>query len=82
MIYVIVYNHCSVYINVVNNGCVHRNYRGVITEVAAIPVAAHKTRAAVAIAVIDTTVETYVRPPIACMKTINAAIITPISRRP
>ena len=54
----------------------------VVTETVSIPSAAAITTTAVAVAVINTAIKTYVRPPVTGMKSVNAAVITPIGRRP
>lgn len=65
-------NYCSVY----------AYYCGVIPETVSIPPAAAIPIAAIAIAIINTAIKAYMRPPIAGMESINTTIITPVSRRP
>lgn len=77
-----VVNYRTVNISIMNYRPVYIYHSCIITEPSATPLAANKTITIVSAAIINTTIETYMRPPITDMKTIVAALITPIGRGP
>ena len=73
----VIYNG-AVNIGIMDYRSVYVHHCGVITEMATRPHPAAKAEAAVAKAIINTTVKTYVRAPVAPMVTIMAAFISPV----
>src|SRR5579863_8826253 len=78
----VVHHHRAVDVNVGDVNGVDMHHRGVVEESSTAPFAANKADAAVAEAVVNTTVETDVRTPVACMPRIEAAAPSPIAGRP
>src|SRR4029453_2046092 len=74
--------HRAIDVGVVNDGSVHARHGGVITERVSFPSAAPVTIAGVAVAVVDASVKTDSRTPVALIKSINAVVPAPPGRRP
>jgi len=79
--------HCGVVdhrgvVGVVNVGDVHVVHRTVVLELSVVPTAAFIAPTAVAVAIVDSAVETNVLTPIALIESEPAAAPTPIARRP
>src|SRR5580765_8025152 len=72
----------SVDISVVNHRCIHSGHGPVVTERIPVPSAAIVAVSSVAPAVIDSAVESDGRPPVALVKEVIAAVVTPVSRSP
>src|SRR5262249_26284846 len=72
----------AVDVDVMHDRGVYVDHGGVVTEVAAFPAAADEADAAVAIAVVNATVETDMGTPVAAVPSVDAAALTPVTRRP
>ncbi len=82
MVYCGIINNRSVNISIMYNGTVNIYYSRIIAKTITAPAAAVITVAAVTIPIVYTSIKTYVRPPITCVKTVIAIIKTPIWRSP
>lgn len=78
----IIYNYSLVYIRIMYYRAVYIYYRCIVTKRISFPSATTETGSAISITIINTAIKTYMRPPIAGMKTIDTSIITPPCRRP
>src|SRR5215469_10387330 len=77
-----VMDDCVVHVHVVHHGPIYIDDRGVVCEHAAVPLAAHKSDAKVAEAVIKPTIKSNVGSPIARVPNVNSAAIAPVAGRP
>jgi hypothetical protein len=75
-------DHCPINISIVDDGRVNSPDGGIIVEISALPSAANEPRSIIAEAIIDPTVESNVRSPIACVPAIPAPFETPPTGRP
>lgn len=69
-------------IGVVNVGDVHVVHRTVVGELSVVPAPALVTLTGVAVAIVDSAIETYVRTPVALIESISAVAPTPITWGP
>jgi len=69
-------------IHIANYVYIHARYRRVVEKVSAVPVAAVVAMANVAVAVIHATIEADMQAPVAMMEAIEAAVESPVARRP
>ena len=64
-------------VGVMNDGGVHSRYGGVVMENVSFPAAAPVAISPIAVTVINATVKTDSRPPVTCVKSVNAVVPTP-----
>ena len=74
--------HGAINISVMNHCCIYINNRGVVTKPVTFPGPAYKADAPVAISIVNSSIKTYVRAPIAGVKAICSAFVAPIGRGP
>lgn len=72
----------SIDISVVYDRRIYIYDSGVVMKGAATPFAPHKTRSSVSVTIVNASIEPYMETPISRMPSVNAACVTPISRRP
>src|ERR1700676_55460 len=77
-----VVDHSPIHIGVVNHRGVYVHHRRVVSKHSAIPAPAKEPNSTIAKSIINSAVESDVRPPISCVKKIPAAAPAPITRRP
>lgn len=85
--YTIIYYRVSLYyrpvnVSIMNKSPVNIYYRSIITEMVTVPASTGKPNAEKSAAVIYTSVKTYMPTPIAGMKAVISAIITPVTGCP
>ena len=79
---IVIDDHGAVYIGVVDDGPVYVDDRGIVPEVPTGPFTAVEPGAAISIAIVNTSVVSYVGTPIPAMPSIDATGITPVTRGP
>jgi hypothetical protein len=72
----------TVHISIVDDRGVDIDYRRIISEMPAYPIAAGKARTVIPASIIDTAIEADMRPPITGIPAIDPTGITPVTRRP
>src|ERR1700676_4292396 len=77
-----VVDHSPIHIGVVNHRGVYVHHRRVVSKHSAIPASAKEPNSTIAKSIINSAVESDVRPPISCVKKIPAAAPAPITGRP
>ncbi len=70
---VIIADHRTVDISIVDNSAIYVYHRSIVAKLVAFPPAAAIAITAIAITIVNATVETNVRPPITNMKSVEAA---------
>jgi hypothetical protein len=63
-------------------GSVYTYYSGVVAETASFPSAAAIAMATITVAIVNAAIKAHMRPPVACVKSVYATGIAPVSRRP
>ena len=74
--------HRTVYISIMYHRAVYIKYSRIVPEMVACPSAANKPYAGVAETIINTAIKAYVRPPVSCVKQVNAIVKSPVAGRP